>query len=98
MPGAVRLYIKPGIHPVPDAGPGMVPSSPGIGQVKHPGKIHIQIRFAHNAQGLVIMGLPQVQVVDAGQGAAVHADGGRGRQIPQLCQVGLKILPGPAIF
>jgi hypothetical protein len=41
------------------------------------------------------MGLPQVQVVDAGQGAAVHANGGHGRQIPQLCQVGLKILPGP---
>jgi hypothetical protein len=41
------------------------------------------------------MGLPQVQVIDAGQGAAVHADEGHRRQIPQLCQVGLKILPGP---
>jgi hypothetical protein len=44
------------------------------------------------------MGLPQVQVVDAGQGAAVHADEGHGRKLPQLCQFGLKILPGPAIF
>jgi hypothetical protein len=33
------------------------------------------------------MGLPQVQVVDAGQGAAVHADGGHGRKLSQLCQV-----------
>ena len=37
-------------------------------------------------------GLQQVQVVDAGQGIAVHADGGHGRQIPQLCKAGKNVL------
>jgi hypothetical protein len=34
----------------------MVASAPGIGQVKHVCKIHIQPGFADNAKGLVIMG------------------------------------------
>ena len=70
------------------------PPSPRI--VKHLFKIYIHIGFAHNAQRLGIMGLPQGQVADAGHGAAVHADGGHRYKFTQLCQVGLKILPGAA--
>jgi hypothetical protein len=65
----------------------MVPSSPGIGQVKYLCKIHIQPGLAHNAQGLVIMGLPQVQVVDAGQGLPcmqMKVTGARSRSFARL--------------
>jgi len=50
MGRAVHPDIKPGLHPVPDAGAGMVPFSAGIGDVKHPGGVHVKTGFADNAK------------------------------------------------
>jgi len=89
---ALHLNIKPRLHPIPDTCPFIILFSFRVCHIKHPGVIHIQPGFVHNVQGLVMTGLQQVQVVDAGQGIAVHADGGHGRQIPQLCKAGKNVL------
>ena len=55
---AVHPDVKPGIHPVPDAGAGVVPSSGGIGEVKHLCVVHIKTGFADNAEIPVIICFP----------------------------------------
>jgi len=75
-----------------------VPTAAGVGEIEHLIKVNIQVWLAHNAQLPVIMGLPEIQVIDSRRGASVHADGAHRRKLPQLCQVGLKIRPGTAFI
>ena len=68
---AVHPDVKPGFHPVPDAGAGMVPSSAGVGEEKHLCVVHIITGFADNGQIPVIISFPQRPDVMSGQRTGV---------------------------
>ena len=86
------FYLVPKTHR-PD-----IPSPPRIRQVKHPGKIQVEIGFADDPIITVIVNLPQVAVVVFGQGSPFHADGFNRCDFAEHCEVAFKTLDGSFVI
>ncbi len=64
-----------------------VPAAAGVGEVEGVVEVDVEIGFGGDAQGAVIVFVPDGAAVPPAQRTAVHADGGDGNDFPESLQV-----------
>ena len=54
----------------------------------------VEVGFAEDAEGAVVVMFPEVFAVVGGAGTAMHADGGDGNEVSEAFEVGYKVKVG----